>query len=77
MTKKKVRFLNMMEVVDFVTIASTFPEDIQFLSDGCLTDAKSLLGIFSMDISKPIHIVIHGNGAAAQKVCGALEKYIV
>lgn len=77
MTKKNVRFQNMMEVVDFVTIASTFPEDIQFLSDGCLTDAKSLLGIFSMDISKPIRVLIHGDSAAARKVCSALGKYIV
>lgn len=77
MIPKNVRFQNVMDAVDFVTIASTFQEEIQFQSAGCLIDAKSLLGIFSMDISKPIRILIHGDSAAARKVCGALKKYIV
>lgn len=77
MIPKNVCFQNVMDAVEFVEIASTFQEEIQFLSADCLMDAKSLLGIFSMDISKPIRILIHGNGAAARKVCGALKKYIV
>jgi len=77
MTEKSIHFDHMMEVMDFVNIASTFPEEILFLGDGFQADAKSLLGIFSMDISKPLHVAIHGNAAGEQKVCAALKKYII
>ena len=52
--------LSMAESVKhFVNIVSKYPYDIDLRSDRFLIDAKSLLGIFSLDLSKPIVLEIH------------------
>lgn len=40
-------------------IALTYEEDIDILKDRYVIDAKSILGIFSLDISQPLKIRIH------------------
>ena len=75
MTERNVHFENMLEVTDFVKIASGFSEEIFLLGDNVQADAKSLLGIFSMDISKPLRDLIHGSAAGECKVCAALKQY--
>ena len=75
MTERNVHFENMLEVTDFVKIASGFPEEIQLLGDDIQADAKSLLGIFGMDISKPLRVSIRGSAAGERKVCAALKQY--
>jgi phosphotransferase system HPr-like phosphotransfer protein len=75
MTERNVHFENMLEVTDFVKIASGFPEEIFLLGDDIQADAKSLLGIFGMDISKPLRVSIRGSAAGEKKVCAALEQY--
>ena len=52
--------LSMAESVkNFVNIVSKYPYDIDLRSGRFLIDAKSLLGIFSLDLSKPIVLEIH------------------
>ncbi|MDY6335027.1 MAG: HPr family phosphocarrier protein [Lachnospiraceae bacterium] len=77
MTERNVHFKNMLEVTDFVKIASGFTEEILLLGDDYRADAKSLLGIFGMDISKPMRVSISGDAAGEQRVCKALQQYIV
>ena len=75
MIERNVHFENMLEITDFVKIASGFPEEIFLLGDDVQADAKSLLGIFGMDISKPLRVSIRGSEAGERKVCAALEQY--
>ena len=75
MTERKVFFKNMLEVTEFVKIASGFPEEIKLIGDDYEADAKSMLGIFGMNISKPLRVSIHGSMTGERKVCAALEKY--
>ena len=75
MTERNVHFENMLEVTDFVKIASGFPEEIFLLGDDVRADAKSLLGIFGMDITKPLRVSIRGSAAGERKVCAALKQY--
>ena len=75
MTERNVHFENMLEVMDFVKIASGFPEEILLLGDDYRADAKSLLGIFGMDISKPLRVSIRGSAAGERRVCAALKQY--
>lgn len=54
--------LSMAESVkDFVNIVSRYPYDIDLRSGRFVIDAKSLLGIFSLDLSKPIVLEIHSD----------------
>ena len=40
-------------------------------------DAKSIMGIFSLDLSKPIDLNIHADGAALDSVMEIIDKYTV
>ena len=55
---KSVKILLSMaeSVKKFVAIVSKYPYDIDLHSGRFVIDAKSLLGIFSLDLSKPIEL---------------------
>jgi len=42
-------------------IALSYEEDIDIIKGRYVIDAKSILGIFSLDISKPVKIKIHSD----------------
>ena len=48
-------------VKNFVNIVNKYAYDIDLRSGRFLIDAKSLLGIFSLDLSKPIVLEIHSD----------------
>ena len=45
----------------FVSIVQKYSYEIDLRSDRYVVDAKSILGIFSLDLSKPINVEIHSN----------------
>lgn len=47
------------QVKTFVAIVQKYSYDIDLRSDRYVVDAKSILGIFSLDLSKPLHVEIH------------------
>ena len=47
------------QVKIFVSIVQKYSYDIDLRSDRYVVDAKSILGIFSLDLSKPINVEIH------------------
>ena len=49
------------DVKNFVNIVSQYNYDIDLRSGRYVVDAKSLLGIFSLDLSKPIVMEIHSD----------------
>ena len=49
------------QVKSFVSIVQKYSYDIDLRSDRYFVDAKSILGIFSLDLSKPITVEIHSN----------------
>ncbi len=54
--------LSMAESVkNFVNIVSKYPYEIDLKSGRFVIDAKSLLGIFSLDLSKPIVLEIYSD----------------
>ena len=76
---KSVKILLSMaeSVKKFVAIVSKYPYDIDLHSGRFVIDAKSLLGIFSLDLSKPIDLNIHADGAALDSVMEIIDKYTV
>ena len=50
------------DVKDFVNIVSKYDFDVDLTSGRYVVDAKSIMGIFSLDLSKPIDLNIHTEG---------------
>ncbi len=48
-------------VKDFVNIVSKYPYEIDLRCGRYVVDAKSILGIFSLDLSNPIVVEIHSD----------------
>ena len=49
------------DVKEFVRIVNEFPYDVDLASGRYIVDAKSIMGIFSLDLAKPIDVEIHNN----------------
>lgn len=59
--KEAVILLQSIEdVKDFNRIVALYDGDVDLVSGRYVIDAKSIMGIFSLDLSKPINIQIHG-----------------
>ncbi len=64
------------KVKAFVNDLSKFEVDFDLVSGRYVIDAKSIMGIFSLDLSKPIDLNIHADNEAEQ-IVEALKSYIV
>lgn len=53
-----------------------FDTDFDLVSGRYVIDAKSIMGIFSLDLSKPIELNIHSEDEA-EKILDVLKPYIV
>ena len=49
------------DVKDFVNIVSKYSYEIDLVSGRYVVDAKSIMGIFSLDLTKPIRVEIHAD----------------
>lgn len=47
------------DVKDFVNIVNQYDYDVDLASGRYVVDAKSIMGIFSLDLSKPIRVEVH------------------
>ena len=56
----KVSLNKISEVNKFVDAMMRCPIEADLISGRYVIDAKSVMGIFSLDLSKPIDIVFHG-----------------
>ncbi|HBR05510.1 MAG: HPr family phosphocarrier protein [Lachnospiraceae bacterium] len=64
------------KVKAFVNDVSKFDSDFDLVSGRYVIDAKSIMGIFSLDLSKPIDLNIHSEGDV-DKILELLKPYIV
>ena len=49
------------DIKDFVNIVSKYSYEIDLVSGRYVVDAKSIMGIFSLDLTKPIRLEIHND----------------
>ena len=70
-------FLGTIErVKDFVNAVTRLDCDVDIVSGRYVIDAKSIMGIFSLDLSKPIDLAIHAE-ANEDEILEALKPYLV
>ena len=69
--------LNSIEKVKtFVNDINRFDCDFDHVSGRYVIDAKSIMGIFSLDLSKPIELIIHADGDELDQALNALAGYM-
>ena len=64
------------KVKSFVNEISKFPNDFDLVSGRYVIDAKSIMGIFSLDLSKPINLNIHADENLSA-ILEAIKSYII
>ena len=62
------------KVKSFVNDITKFDSDFDLVSGRYVIDAKSIMGIFSLDLSKPIDLNIH-NDDDIDEIMEILKKY--
>ena len=60
-----VQISSIGDVKNFVNIVGKYDFDIDLISDRYVVDAKSIMGIFSLDLTKPIEVQVHTDDADA------------
>ena len=59
MVRFTVQFKSITDVKEFVRIVTKYPFDVDLSSGRYVVDAKSIMGIFSLELQKSINIEIH------------------
>ena len=73
MKSVKISLQMAQNVKDLVKVVQDYPYEIDLKSDKYVVDAKSILGIFSLDLSKPLVVEIHSDNC--DDLLEALKKF--
>ena len=73
-TEVKIRLSSIEDVRNFVELVRQFEGDIDLSSGRYIVDAKSIMGIFSLDLMNPITLTAYGE---ATQLLKDLTPYIV
>ena len=64
-------------VKSFVNLVNRYDNDFDLLKGRYVVDAKSIMGIFSLDLSKSIELNIHASESETEEILKVLETYLV
>ena len=73
----KISLNSIDKVKTFVNEINRFDAEFDLVSGRYVIDAKSIMGIFSLDISKPIDLNIHNEAGELDEILDKLAPYIV
>ncbi len=76
MTTIQVTLNSIDKVKTFVNLVSRYDSDFDLVSGRYVIDAKSIMGIFSLDLSKPIELNIHDD-SVVDEVKNALNDFVI
>lgn len=65
------------DVKRFVSAAALADCEIDVISGRYVVDGKSILGLFSVDLAKPVRVEIHGTEAQAEALREKLLEFLV
>lgn len=74
MKVKTIKLTVVTDVQELVKIVTAFNGDVDLRSGRYLVDAKSIMGIFSLDLSKPIDVIVD-NEEDADILFEKLDKF--
>ena len=76
MKTANIRINTIEDVKNFVTTVTKCNYDVDIVSGRYAIDAKSIMGIFSLDLSKPIDLNIHAENDV-DSILATLSPYII
>ena len=75
MNKFLISLATINDVKEFVSIISLCDFDVDLVSGRYSIDAKSIMGIFSLDLSRPVELVAHIDNC--DDLIKKLDRFIV
>ena len=75
MTTAKINISTIDDVKNFVSIVTRCEYDVDIISGRYAIDAKSIMGIFSLDLSKELTLNIHSDSCS--DFLDEIDKYVV
>ncbi len=72
----KISLNSIDKVKSFVNDISSFSAEFDLVSGRYVIDAKSIMGIFSLDISKPIELHIHTENEEEEEIMATIKPYL-
>lgn len=72
----KVSLNSIDKVKIFVNAVSKYKSDFDLVSGRYVIDAKSIMGIFSLDLSKPIELAVHDE-SVFEEVADSLRDFLI
>ena len=76
MTSVQICLNSIDKVKSFVSDITKFNSDFDLVSGRYVIDAKAIMGIFSLDLSKPINLSIHSDNEI-DEILEALKPYLI
>lgn len=70
-----VQLESIQDVREFVDIVTRYDMEIDLTSGRYIVDAKSIMGIFSLDLMKPIGMTIHSDNCEA--LLKEVNKFVI
>lgn len=75
--RSTVILLNTIDKVkSFVSDVSKFDVDMELVSGKYVVDAKSILGIFSLHLLRPMELQIYGDDVTSEEVLQSIQNYV-
>lgn len=75
MRKVQISLDTVDKVVSFVNMVTKFDCDLNIISRRYVINAKSIMGILSVDLSKPLSLCIYASEEEAEDVMETLKTY--
>lgn len=70
-----IRIVAINDIKDFVNIVTKYDFEVDLTSSRYVVDAKSIMGIYSLDLSKPIDVKIYSDNC--EEFLKEIERFIV
>ncbi len=77
MRKMRIQLGSIADVKEFVALTNNYSFESDLVSGRYAVDAKSIMGIFSLDLAKPLDFVVHDESAKADELLDAVTKFRV
>lgn len=77
MTTADIVLSTIAAVKEFAAIAAEVDTEMELAVGRYVVDAKSIMGIFSLDLAEPVEVRIHSEGAEAEAILEKLQDYLL
>ena len=77
MKEYKIQLSSINDVKEFVAITNDCPFEIDVVSGRYAVDAKSIMGIFSLDLEKTLTVTVHGSDKQCDDFADEAKRFMV